>query len=272
MKYKTKLLPLFLALLFFSSCMGSNSAVLPSAAAPTQIPSKTETPTGDPSVRYFSVLGDSISTFTGTTPDGYAIYYDAAMQQAYGMQGEEDMWWATVGRALGASLLVNGSWSGSTVSGDFPGACSQGRIEDLATENAEPDCILIYIGVNDCGGGVRLTKNRPEESDSACFASAYRLMLRRLRERYPKAELYCATIMRTALLGDGTWDLTRELGAGNLEDYNREIRDAALEYACVLIDLYGTGRRYETADGLHPTLAGHRELANAWIECLRADL
>ncbi len=218
-------------------------------------------------MKYFSVIGDSISTFEGTMPEGYALYYDKQTQEANGMRGVENMWWYSVGRMLGARLLVNGSWSGGTAVGEYPGACSEERIATLGKDGTSPDYILIYIGINDCGSCVKLHKDDPDEPDSACFASAYRLMLSRLKNTYPDAKIFCGTVMRTQRVGDGEdWDLVGILGRGDLEAFNGEIRAAAAEYGCTLADLFMTGWKYDALDGVHPTAGGHAQIAEAWKE------
>ena len=217
-------------------------------------------------MKYYSVIGDSISTFENTTPDGYAIYYDKRTQQINNLRDAGDMWWSVVGRTTGAQLLVNGSWSGGTVVGEFPGACSRERTSVLGKDGVSPDYILIYIGINDCGIGARLRKDVPGEPDQTCFASAYRLMLSRLREAYPGTKIFCGTIMRSRLVGNDQWDLVQNLGRRDLADFNEEIRSAAKEYGCAVIDLFLTGKRYEALDGVHPTAKGHADIASAWIQ------
>ena len=220
-------------------------------------------------MKYFSVIGDSISTFEGTMPAGYALYYDKETQKINRFRGVDDMWWAIVGKALGAELLVNGSWSGGRVTGDFPGACSEERVAALRTVDAVPDYILIYIGLNDFGNGVKLYKDDPQAPDPLFFASAYRLMLRRLKEAYPDAHIYCGALMLSQRLGDTDWDLLRELGRTDLPAFNGEIRAAAEEYGCEFVDLFSGGCRYNALDGVHPTAGGHAQIAAEWKEACK---
>ncbi|MBP5765882.1 MAG: hypothetical protein J6X47_02735, partial [Clostridia bacterium] len=66
--------------------------------------------------KYFSVVGDSISTLYGYIPDGYALYYEPATMEVAGIEGPDDTWWGQIIKRLGGKLLKNNSWSGSTVS------------------------------------------------------------------------------------------------------------------------------------------------------------
>lgn len=82
---------------------------------------------------FVSILGDSISTYNGFNPHGYAVFYDEEMQKRNGLNSVYDTWWAKVNQELRAYLCVNNSYSGSRVSGmDFPAGCCLERIMHLA--------------------------------------------------------------------------------------------------------------------------------------------
>lgn len=133
--------------------------------------------------RRISILGDSISTFAGYTPEE-AVFYDSYVQWETGVKSVEDTWWMQVIKALDGELGTNHSLVGSMVSGNLStSAMSYERIEKLGT-NGIPDIILISAGCNDWGFCVL-----PEE-----FEEAYRTMLHRIKEQYPHADIYCATL------------------------------------------------------------------------------
>ena len=72
-------------------------------------------------MRMVSIVGDSVSTFEGYNPQGYAVFYDREMQVRNELNSVYDTWWAKVNQALHAFLCVNNSYSGSKVSGKvFP--------------------------------------------------------------------------------------------------------------------------------------------------------
>ena len=124
--------------------------------------------------RRISILGDSISTFAGYTPEE-AVFYDSYVQWETGVKSVEDTWWMQVIKALDGELGTNHSLAGSMVSGNLStSAMSYERIEKLGT-NGIPDIILISAGCNDWGFCVL-----PEE-----FEEAYRTMLHRIKEQYP---------------------------------------------------------------------------------------
>ena len=65
--------------------------------------------------KLFSVLGDSISTLWGYSVPDYAAYYDLSNALAADILSKADTWWGDVIEYLGAELLVNNSFGGSTV-------------------------------------------------------------------------------------------------------------------------------------------------------------
>ena len=72
-------------------------------------------------MRTFSILGDSISTFTGFVPAENHVYYEGERLEGTGVLAVADTWWAKVVDRLGGSLLANASFSGSMVEGaGFP--------------------------------------------------------------------------------------------------------------------------------------------------------
>ena len=46
--------------------------------------------------KYFSVVGDSISTLYGFIPDGYALYYIPETMKNAGIESEKDTWWGQI--------------------------------------------------------------------------------------------------------------------------------------------------------------------------------
>ena len=60
-----------------------------------------------------SILGDSVSTYTGWNPEGYAVFYENGVPARNGMNSYQDTWWARVLSEMRAELCVNDSYSGS---------------------------------------------------------------------------------------------------------------------------------------------------------------
>ena len=218
-----------------------------------------------------SILGDSISTYTGFNPAGYRVFYEGAKPEQNGLESVYDTWWAKVNQHLHAYLCVNNSYSGSTVSGSaFPAACSMERTSALHHEKYRPDIILVYIGHNDFGRGVPIAQKKTllRAQNPNYFLDACLLMLERIRKNYPDAKIICATLMRTYMKDAPSWIFPETFAGIPQEDYNKAIRQACSKQKCIPADLAQTGAAYETLDGSHPTKKGHLEIANAWIRVL----
>lgn len=216
-------------------------------------------------MKMVSILGDSLSTFQGYNPPGYSVYYDRYMQEYNGLKNVSDTWWDKVLKSMQARLCVNNSYSGSKVTGEFfPAAACAERLQNLGTEENSPDYILIYAGFNDFASGTELISSL----DTYGFEDAYDLMLKNIQKNYPQAEILCGTLMRTEIRGDHFWQFPEYWAGIGLEDYNNVIRWVVQENHCALADLGRGDARYETLDGAHPTVQGHKTLAAKWIACL----
>lgn len=223
---------------------------------------------------FVSILGDSISTFEGYNPASYAVFYDKQNQTQNGLASVYDTWWAKVNQYLHAYLCVNNAYSGSRVSGSgFPSAWCDSRLFDLRADDCEPDIILVYLGFNDFGFGVQVAKKRSlffPRKDMTVFDDAYGHMLVRITTLYPQSRIICGTLMRTHIRGRPEWRFPEAWGGIPFEDYNQAIRKNCKREKCILADLDKLGLQYETLDGAHPTVEGHRVIASAWIKCLEA--
>ena len=204
--------------------------------------------------KYFSILGDSISTLFGYIPIGYPCHYTYSNAPITGIKEYMDTWWGQVIDALGGQLLVNGSWSGSLVAKhsccwiDSYG-CSEERTSSLNKGGMSPDVIMIYMGTNDAGWGIPLEW---EDDDISGFRRAYSTMLKNLKKNYPKAEIWCLTLCQR-LGNDGSY----------MKSYCDIISECAKEFDCKLIDLFYQPERYTTIDGLHPNADGMKTIAKA---------
>lgn len=220
-------------------------------------------------MRMVSILGDSISTYEGYNPLGYAVFYDKAMQVRNGLNSVYDTWWAKVNQRIGAYLCVNDSYSGSRVTGTgFPAASSIERLQNLRTSECVPELILIYIGMNDFGNGVKIKERSMSQKDMSAFEPAYDAMLAELKRLYPLAQVLCGTLMKSVLRGDSYWTFPERYAGVCLDEYNQVIRRTAEKRACLIADLAAMELRYETLDGSHPTVQGHQTMADAWGWCL----
>lgn len=223
-------------------------------------------------MRLVSILGDSISTYEGIVPKGYAVFYDSAKQQRNGLNSVYDTWWAKVNQAIHAQLCVNNSYSGSKVTGiTFPAACSDLRTSALHTPKYRPEIILIYIGFNDFGNGVPIKKKGIQhisQKDVTFFMDAYSQMLSKIKHNYPCAKIVCGTLARTFIVNKKDWSFPENYAGVKFDDYNHAIRQVCKKEKCYLADIDSLQIQYETLDGSHPTKNGHLTLYQAWTHCL----
>lgn len=208
--------------------------------------------------RKISILGDSISTYSGYTPKE-GVFYDSHVQRETGVATVDDTWWMQVIRALGGELLVNNSLAGSMVSGNLStSAMSDGRIRALG-DGENPDMILVCSGSNDWGFCVL-----PEE-----FAYSYGQMLHKLKRAYPHAQIWCSTLPEGKEPSSSKQSFFNVDGTISKRVYSRLIREEAEKAEVHLADLEQMGIAYETVDGIHPNKKGMIQIARMWIDSLK---
>ena len=61
------------------------------------------------------ILGDSYSTFTGTIPEGYGAWYSPTPKPETDVTKAEQIWHRRLLEQLDGQVIMNDSWSGSTV-------------------------------------------------------------------------------------------------------------------------------------------------------------
>lgn len=218
-----------------------------------------------------SILGDSISTFTGYTPvaDGHNLTHRNRYPQSDLLTDVEDTYWYKLIKSLGAKLGINDSWAGSRVhnssstnTGDQgPDACmaSNTRITNLGA-NGTPDLILFYGGTNDCAAGVTIgsfdstVNHNTVDLDSttwSTFADAYACAIMRLQHYYPDAKIVVLLPTYTATY----------YTLASLDAYNEVIKEICDYFGVMVLDLRQSGinfqnKGYTLGDGIHPTALG----------------
>ena len=101
----------------------------------------------------FSVLGDSYSTFEGYIPDGNACWYFKNSDSENDVRNVEETWWHQFAERNGYELLMNESYSGSTIcntgydGADYSDRAFTKRLFNVTAGN--PDLIVIFGGTND---------------------------------------------------------------------------------------------------------------------------
>lgn len=100
------------------------------------------------------------------------------------------------------------------------------------------------------------------------FACAYDTMVASLRAFYPKAEIWCCTLVPGRLCGMRSSTHTYNLRGIPFADYNAAIRRAAENNGAQVADIFAAGQDYEAFDGTHPTALGMRQISSLVIAAM----
>lgn len=108
----------------------------------------------------FSILGDSYSTYKGWIPEEYECWYsDEGNDKFNNVSSVEDTWWFLLAKESKMTLLINNSYSGSTICNtgylgvDYTDISFITRMKkdfgDNKTSSTQSDIIFIFGGTND---------------------------------------------------------------------------------------------------------------------------
>ena len=219
--------------------------------------------TTEPEEKTISILGASMSTYTGisnntdtnSTIGDNAVYYTEGRHGVYA----DDTWWMQAVSDLDLRLLVNNSWSGSSLLyerngtvGAYVDRCVQ--LHDDTGDNAGemPDIIAIQMGTND----FQYYKDTLGTSDinydtlitgngdgSYTYATpttsleAAAIMMHKISVRYPDAEVYYLNISQRI---DGTDDL--------IQTFNADLAAVCQHFGVTIVDIYNSGITMEDFD------------------------
>ena len=199
-----------------------------------------------------SILGASISTYTGisnnteynSTIGKNAVYYTEGRYGVYA----NDTWWMQAANDFGLKLLVNNSWSGSSLFHERNGTVGAyvDRCVQLHNDHTgeEPDVIAIQMGTNDFQyykdtlGTADIDYDNlivPNNDGSYAYAEpkttleAAAIVLHKISVRYPEAEVYYLSISQRI---DGTDELIRS--------FNAELKKVVEHLGAYYVDIYGS--------------------------------
>ncbi|MFJ8434995.1 SGNH/GDSL hydrolase family protein [Kitasatospora sp. NPDC094019] len=141
--------------------------------------------------------------------------------------------------------------------------------------DARPDVVTVLVGVNDTGWQTTAPDGRP--IPAAEFAAGYDRLLAPLAAAGTElilVEPFLLAVGGTVRAGHGVVDdAVRKLWRADLDEKIDAVHGLARAYDAHLLaadamftGLAGrTGPEYWSADGVHPTDAGHAALAEAWL-------
>lgn len=213
-----------------------------------------------------SILGDSISTYSGYIPSGNVTYYPAGT-----VQSVDDTWWKKLIDALDMNLLVNNSWSGSrvtTTDGETSAGCMT-RCQALDSGGVNPDVIIVWMGINDFNNEVALGTydgSTSVPSTTTTFREAYGIMLDKILTKYQESEVWVCTLPQCER---NTPTGFPEINGNSvaLVEFNKAIEELARAFGVKILDHNKCGLTYQNMptynpDNLHPNNFGHSLIAN----------
>lgn len=173
----------------------------------------------DLSTMTFSIMGDSISTFQGEIPDGYTFFYPLYSKNftTGAITTSDKMWFHLLEKKTGMTILMNDSYSGTTVSAQWQNAGeTTERLNKLLKAGKAPNVIIIWMGTNDLVSGLA----------APSFKDAYLRMIKKMRAKCPSAYIFCANMQ-----------YERYGNQSLLTPYSDAIKEIAETYDLGLIDL-----------------------------------
>ena len=151
------------------------------------------------------IIGDSYSTFRGYVPEGYACWYPTNDRCDPNVKQVEQTWWHQVVQEAGYNLVLNNSWSGSTIgytgyhnadnskTSSFIYRLNQ-LIENGFFEQNRIDTVFVFGGTNDSCANAPLGELQFEnwtKEDLYSVLPAFCCFFQRLRDTLPDAAIYC---------------------------------------------------------------------------------
>lgn len=138
----------------------------------------------------------------------------------------------------------------------------------LAIMEEQADYVVVFGGTNDFGHGNAEFGTYSDTTDDT-FCGALRHLIESLCEKYPTARVVIVTPMHRASENSDVNDRGGKPMAKFI-DYINAIRHVAAEYSVPVFDLYSNSnihakteavRKIYMPDGLHPSDAGHKRIA-----------
>ena len=215
--------------------------------------------------KIMSILGDSISTFSGYMLPGRP----SAQYPSSDITSVDQTYWMGLINDLGAVLGVNEAYGGCRVTNGHPTATpatDQTRINNLGN-NGVPDHIIAFVGINDFTTNVPMGKYDGRgalpvvnSTNLGTFREAYAIMINRIQLTYPMAQVWVCTFPGLNVVGGSGFPETRPDGL-TVADWCDAVAEVCTPMGCRVIALSQCGMHTLntanfTKDGIHPNAAG----------------
>ena len=205
------------------------------------------------------IFGDSYSTFKDYIPENYAVYYHKDADYT-DVKSVENTWWHRLITETNSKLVMNDSWSGSTIchTGYNNSDCSKTSsfiyrlnkyISEGFFEKNKIDTVFVFGGTNDSWAGSPIGELKYSDwKDEELFSilPAITCFLNKRKETLPNTRIVC--VVNT--------ELRPEITNGMIE--------ACAHYGVDCIKLKDINK----TSG-HPTIKGMEQIKNQIIEGLK---
>lgn len=203
-----------------------------------------------------------------------------SITEGVGVSSVENTYWKLVGQRTGAEVYGYG------ISGTRIAVNRQPNHDPHVEENyfaaraenmiPDADIVVVFGGTNDFGHGdapMGIMKDRTPDT----FYGGYHLLMQKLINRYPRAQLIVMTPMHRCSEEDMPFNEAGIRRAGVLKDYVEAIREVAEFYSVPVVDLFAESgiqprmeihKKMYMPDGLHPNDAGHIKIADCLLRVL----
>ena len=210
-------------------------------------------------IKNILIIGDSYSTFKDYSPEGYSVYYTG--ESGTDLKNVTQTWWYRFTEQTKTNLVLNDSWSGSTV-------CYTGRVspeygyrssfvnrmhlmlkDDFFKKN-DIDTVFVFGGTNDSWlettpkGEPMLSGWREEDLYSTLPSISY--LICKLKEELPSGNIIF--IINT--------DLDERITSA--------IKEASAHFGTSYIELNGIDK-----DSGHPTIFGMEQICNQILDSIK---
>ena len=197
------------------------------------------------------IFGDSYSTYKGHIPEGYSFYYPPSIPERPSLPDVNDTWWKSLINETESTLILNNSWSGSTMGYTGYDGADTSKTSSFITrlrkltlegffEKNKIDTVFVFGGTNDSWSNAPVGELKYEnrtESDLYFVLPGICEFLEALKLVLPKANII-------VLINEG---LKAEITEG--------LRLAATHYDMTPIKLSGIDKKSD-----HPTVAGMKSI------------
>ena len=205
------------------------------------------------------IFGDSYSTFKDWIPQGHACYYPPTIESRPMIDKVSDTWWHSLISETNSTLLLNESWSGSTVGYTSYGGADTSKTSSFITrlrkltadgffKKNKIDTAFVFGGTNDSWSDAPVGENKYEnrtEGDLYSVLPAVCEFLERLSEILPKTRIIFI------------------INCGLKEEITRGIKNACEHYGIEVVSLSDIDKKSD-----HPTVPGMKQIKEQVLKSL----